>query len=183
MDQNENLVRQILIAIGEDPDREGLLDTPKRVVKAWKELYAGYKQNPAEILSTCFTDGTCDDMVLLKDITFNSTCEHHMEKIIGVAHVAYIPNGKVVGLSKLARLVDCYASRLQIQEKFTTQIADSIQEHLAPKGVAVVIEASHQCMSCRGIKKTGATMVTSAMHGVFRSNPVARHELLTLIAK
>lgn len=178
---NEQLVRGILIAIGEDPDREGLKDTPRRVVKAWKELYAGYAQDPAEILSTCFEDGTCDDMVLLKDIQFNSTCEHHMEKIMGVAHVAYIPNGKVVGLSKLARLVDCFALRLQIQEKFTIQIANAIQEHLAPKGVAVVIEASHQCMSCRGIKKRGATMVTSAMHGVFRDNAIARQELLALI--
>lgn len=182
-DENLRLgaVIDILIAIGEDPEREGLKDTPKRVVKSWGELYAGYKQDPAEILSTVFEDGACDEMVILKGIEFSSMCEHHMLPFIGVAHVGYLPKGKVVGLSKLARLVDCFAKRLQIQEKMTQQIAKAIQTHLNPKGVGVVIEAHHQCMSCRGVKKQGTTMVTSAMLGKFRARSEVRAEFLSLI--
>ena len=178
---HKHLVRGILEAIGEDPNREGLLDTPKRVVKSWLEIFAGYKKDPSEILSTVFEDGACDEMVLLKNIEFSSMCEHHMLPFIGKAHVAYLPNGKVVGLSKLARLVDCFAKRLQIQEKMTIQIADSIVEHLKPKGVAVIIEAHHQCMSCRGVGKMNTTMVTSSMLGAFRDNPAARAEFLALV--
>lgn len=175
------LIKEVLIAIGEDPEREGLRDTPKRVVKSWAELYAGYTQKPAEILSTVFEDGACDEVVILKNIAFSSMCEHHMIPFIGVAHIAYLPAGKVVGLSKLARLTDCFARRLQIQEKMTAQIADAIQEHLKPKGIAVVIEAHHQCMSARGIKKQSTTMVTSAMRGVFRDDQAARTEVLALL--
>jgi GTP cyclohydrolase I len=181
MVNTHELIKGILTAIGEDPTREGLLDTPKRVVKSWKELYGGYSEDPAEILSTVFEDGTCEEMVLLKDIPFNSMCEHHMLPFLGLAHVAYIPNGKVVGLSKLARLVDCFARRLQIQEKMTKQIADAVQTHLKPRGVAVVIEAHHQCMSCRGIKKHGTTMVTSSMTGAFMDKPATRAEFMSLV--
>lgn len=183
MKRHQNIVRRFLKAIGEDPTREGLLDTPKRVVKSWKELYAGYKQDPKAILSTVFEDGSCDEMVILKDIEFSSTCEHHCLPFIGKAHVAYLPAGKVVGLSKLARLVDCYAKRLQIQEKLTSQIAHAIDEHLAPNGVAVIVEAHHQCMSCRGIGKKNTTMVTSSMLGQFREDPAVRAEFLSLVKR
>ena len=179
----ESLVRGILAYIGEDIAREGLAKTPHRVVKSWGEIYGGYRQDPAEILSTVFKDGSCDEMVILKDIEFSSTCEHHMLPFIGRAHVAYLPSGRVVGLSKLARLVDCFAKRLQIQEKFTKQIAGAIAKHLKPKGVAVVVEAHHQCMSCRGVGKRNTTMITSAMLGTFRRNGVARAEFLSLIRK
>lgn len=177
----KQIIREMLLAIGENPDREGLRDTPKRVVKSWGELFAGYTQNPDEILSTCFEDGACDELVLLKNIEFASMCEHHMLPFRGVAHVGYLPNGKVVGLSKLARLVDCFAKRLQIQEKLTTQISETIEKVLNPKGVGVIIEAHHQCMSCRGVGKQQATMVTSSMRGAFRDSPAARSELLSLV--
>ncbi len=180
-DDPQELIRHILRHIGEDPEREGLRDTPKRVVKSWLELYSGYKLSAADILSTVFEDGACDEMVILKDIPFSSTCEHHMLPFIGTAHVAYIPSGKVVGLSKLARLVECYAKRLQIQEKMTQQIGQAISKHLAPKGVAVVVEAHHQCMSCRGVRKIGTTMITSSMIGVFRDDQAARSEFLSFI--
>jgi GTP cyclohydrolase IA len=176
-----DLIREVLTAIGENPDREGLKETPKRVVKSWAELYAGYHQKPSEILSKVFEDGACDEVVLLKNIAFSSMCEHHMLPFIGNAHIAYLPAGKVVGLSKLARLTDCFSRRLQIQEKMTAQIADSIEEHLKPKGTAVIIEAHHQCMSCRGVGKQNTVMVTSAMRGVFRENISARNEVLALI--
>src|ERR1041385_4879627 len=176
-----SIVRRMLQEIGEDPKREGLKDTPKRVVKSWSELFAGYKQDPEQILSTVFEDGACDEMVILKDIEFSSMCEHHMLPFRGKAHVAYVPDRKVVGLSKLARLVDCFARRLQIQENMTTEIAGQIAHHLAPKGVAVIIEAHHQCMSCRGVNKQGTTMITSEMLGVFREDHKARSEFLTLI--
>jgi GTP cyclohydrolase I len=181
MMDGERLVREMLYEIGEDPTREGLLETPKRVVKSWRELYAGYQLNPAQILSTVFEDGACDEVVILKGIPFSSMCEHHMLPFIGTAHVGYLPAGKVVGLSKLARLTDCFSQRLQIQEKMTAQIADAIEEHLKPRGTAVVIEAHHQCMSCRGIKKLGTVMVTSAMRGVFREDAAARAEVLSLM--
>jgi len=176
-----DLVRGILIAIGEDPTREGLLDTPKRVSKSWKEIFSGYKLDPVKILATAFKDGSCDEMVILRDIEFSSTCEHHMLPFRGKAHVGYLPNGSVVGLSKLARVVDCFAKRLQIQEKMTTQIAEAINAALKPKGVAVVIEAHHQCMSCRGVNKQGTTMVTSSMSGRFRESAEARGEFLILM--
>lgn len=179
--RQQSIVRSFLLAIGENPDREGLKDTPKRVVKSWKELYGGYKKRPGEILSTVFEDGSCDEMVILKDIEFTSTCEHHTLPFIGKAHVAYLPAGKVVGLSKLARLVDCFAKRLQIQEKLTQQIAHAIQKHLEPRGVAVVIAAHHQCMSCRGVGKKNTTMVTSSMLGAFRDDPAVRAEFLSLV--
>lgn len=175
------IVKMMLLAIGEDPNREGLRDTPKRVVKSWGELFAGYTQDPEGILSTCFEDGACDELVILRGIEFASMCEHHMLPFRGVAHVGYLPAGKVVGLSKLARLVDCFARRLQIQEKLTAQVADTIDKVLSPKGVAVVMEAHHQCMSCRGVGKQNATMVTSAVRGVLRDNPTARAEFLTLV--
>lgn len=180
MDEHK-IIRQFLIAIGENPDREGLLDTPKRVVKSWIDLYKGYKQDPKEILSTVFKDGSCDEMVILKDIEFSSMCEHHVLPFRGKAHIAYLPKGKVVGLSKLARLVDCFAKRLQIQEKMTQQISKSIEKYLIPNGVAVIIEAHHQCMSCRGVGKQNSTMITSSMLGKFRNNSIVRQEFLSLI--
>lgn len=176
-------LRKFLSYIGDSSEREGLLDTPKRVVKSWKELYVGYAQDPKEILSTVFKDGTCDEMVILKDIEFTSMCEHHVLPFIGKAHVAYLPKGKVVGLSKLARLVDCFGKRLQIQEKMTQQIANAIDKYLKPRGVAVVIEAHHQCMSCRGVGKKNTTMITSSMLGAFRKDHSARSEFLNLIRK
>lgn len=175
------IVKAFLEAIGENPNREGLLDTPKRVVKSWAELYKGYKLDPKEILSTVFEDGSCDEMVILKNIEFQSMCEHHVLPFKGKAHIAYLPKGKVVGLSKLARLVDCFAKRLQIQEKMTQQISGAISEHLQPNGVAVVIEAHHQCMSCRGVGKQNSTMITSSMLGIFKENHMARGEFLALI--
>jgi GTP cyclohydrolase I len=175
-----NHIRDFLIYIGENPDREGLIDTPKRVVKSWAELYSGYDQDPAKILSTCFVDGACDEIVILKNIEFSSMCEHHVLPFVGSVDVAYIPNGKVVGLSKIARLVECFAKRLQIQEKMTSQISDAINTNLKPKGVAVVIRAHHQCMSCRGVKKHQTTMITSSMVGVFRDDLNARQEFLRL---
>lgn len=180
MDEHQ-IVRSFLIAIGEDPNREGLLDTPKRVSKSWKELYKGYSQSPEEILSTVFKDGSCDEMVILKDIEFTSMCEHHVLPFRGKAHIAYLPNGNVVGLSKLARLVDCFAKRLQIQEKMTQQISNAIDQVLKPKGVAVIIEAHHQCMSCRGVGKQNSIMITSSMLGFFRSEAQVRNEFLSLI--
>ena len=177
----EDLIRQMLAFIGDDPTREGLIDTPKRVVKAWAEHYSGYKEDPEKILNCTFKEGSCDEMVIVKNIEFISHCEHHLELILGHAHVGYIPDGKVVGLSKVARLVDCFAKRLQIQEKFTEQIATAIQAHLKPKGVGVVIEAKHQCMSCRGVKKQQSTMITSSLLGVLRTDQSARAEFLGFI--
>lgn len=176
-------VRQILKDIGENPNRPGLLDTPKRVVKSWKETFAGYGQNPTDILGRTFApEGyKYNEMVLLKGIELYSTCEHHMLPFYGRAHVAYIPTDRVVGLSKLARLVDCFARRLQIQEKLTEQIAQAIQEVLQPKGVAVVIEAKHHCMCARGIGKQNSNMMTSALRGAFLSNPETRAEFFNLV--
>lgn len=179
-EDKEKLVRSMLAALGEDIEREGLVETPKRVVKSWDELYGGYELSPEDILKKDFTDGACDQMIVLRDIEFNSTCEHHIIPIIGKAHVAYIPNGKVVGISKLARVVDAYARRLQIQEKMTEQIAGVIMEVLQPKGVGVLIEAKHMCMTSRGIKKPNVSMVTSALRGVFERDEV-RQEFLKFI--
>jgi GTP cyclohydrolase I len=174
-------IRQMLLAMGEDPDREGLRDTPDRVIRSWSEIFAGYMQDPATILATTFEDVKgYDEMILLRDIPFHSNCEHHMLPFEGKAHVAYLPKDRVVGLSKLARLVDCFARRLQIQERMTREIAHAMMEHLQPLGCGVVIEASHGCMVCRGVKKEGATMVTSTLEGDFRT-PATRAEFMSLI--
>ena len=181
-EEAEAAVRLLLRYAGDDPNREGLLGTPARVVRAYDEYFAGYGEDPVELLARTFeeTDGY-DEMVVLKDIRFESHCEHHMAPIIGKAHVAYLPSTRVVGISKLARLVEVYAKRLQIQEKMTAQIANSLDEVLRPKGVAVVIEAAHQCMTTRGVHKPGVTMVTSRMLGHFRSDPTTRREFLSMI--
>ena len=178
----ELAVRTLIRWAGDDPDREGLIDTPDRVTRAYEEFFAGYHEDPVEILRRTFaeTDGY-DEMVLLRDIRLESHCEHHMVPIIGKAHIAYLPDRRVVGISKLARVVEIYARRLQIQEKLTAQVANTLQEVLQPRGVAVVIEASHQCMSTRGVHKSGVTMVTSRMLGAFRDNPATRRELLAMI--
>ena len=175
-------VRKLLLWAGDDPDREGLVGTPDRVARAYKEFFAGYEQDPEEILRTTFEEVEgYDEMVLVKDIGVESHCEHHMVPIIGRAHIAYIPNNRVVGISKLARVVDIYAKRLQIQEKMTAQIANAIENVLQPKGIAVVIDASHQCMTTRGVNKPESSTVTSSMRGVFKDNPRTRNEFLNFI--
>lgn len=175
-------VRALLAYIGEDPNREGLLDTPKRVVKAMGEHFAGYERDPAKYLSTTFEEVEgYDELVLVSDIELHSHCEHHMVPFVGKAHVAYIPNGRVVGLSKVARLVDVYAKRLQVQEKLTAQIAGALNEHLAPHGAAVIVQCQHFCMCYRGVRKPGSWTTTSKLYGEFLQNPAARMELLTLI--
>ncbi|MDA8248334.1 MAG: GTP cyclohydrolase I FolE [Rhodospirillales bacterium] len=178
----EAAVRTLLRWAGDDPAREGLRDTPARVARAYEELFAGYTVDPVALLARTFaeTDGY-DEIVLLRDIRLESYCEHHMVPIIGRAHVGYLPHRRVVGISKLARLVEAYARRLQIQEKLTAQIANTIQDVLQPRGVAVVIEATHQCMTTRGVHKPGATMVTSRMLGAFRDDPTTRREFLAMI--
>src|SRR5882672_3119779 len=176
----ERAVREILISIGEDPDREGLIRTPNRVARAYAELLAGMKEDPRIHLQTVFNE-RYDEVVLLRDIQFHSLCEHHLLPFMGKAHVAYLPDGKVVGLSKLARLVEGFARRPQVQERLTTQIADAIMEELNPIGAACVIEATHTCMTIRGAKKHGSTMVTSALRGIFKENHSSRAELLALI--
>lgn len=178
----EDAVRVLLRWAGDDPSREGLIDTPARVVRSYEEFFAGYGVDPREILSRTFSevDGY-DEMIVLKDIRFESYCEHHMVPIIGRAHVAYLPEHRVVGISKLARLVDAFAKRLQIQEKMTAQIADTLNEVLQPKGVGVILEASHQCMSTRGVHKAGVEMVTSRMLGTFRTDPSTRREFLAIV--
>ena len=178
----EAAVRTLIQWAGDDPDREGLVGTPDRVVRSYEEFYAGYDQDPVELLHRTFeeTDGY-DEIVLLRDIRLESHCEHHMVPIIGKVHVAYLPNKRVVGISKLARLVEVYSHRLQIQEKLTAQIANTINAVLQPKGVAVVIEAAHQCMTTRGVHKPGVTMVTSRMLGAFRDSPTTRREFFGLI--
>jgi len=180
----EAAVRTLLQWAGDDPSREGLQDTPSRVVRAYEEWFGGYDTDPYEMLKRTFeeTEGY-DEIVLLRDIQFESYCEHHVAPIIGKAHVAYLPRNRVVGISKLARVVEAYAKRLQIQEKMTAQIANVIQEVLNPLGVAVIIEAQHQCMTTRGIHKSGVAMVTSRMLGAFRDDANTRRELLALIGK
>ncbi|WP_153101850.1 GTP cyclohydrolase I FolE [Paraburkholderia hayleyella] len=181
-EEAEDAVRVLLRWAGDDPQREGLLDTPARVVRSYEEFFSGYSVNPHEILSRTFSevDGY-DEMIVLKDIRFESYCEHHMVPIIGRAHIAYLPERRVVGISKLARLVDAFAKRLQIQEKMTVQIADALNDILQPKGVGVMLEASHQCMSTRGVHKTGVAMVTSRMLGAFRTDASTRREFLAII--
>lgn len=181
MFKNEKMIEDYINAIGDNPQREGLVDTPNRVVKSWDELYCGYKQDPESILSTTFTDGICDEMVVLRDIDFYSQCEHHILPFVGRAHIGYIPNKKIVGVSKLARLVDAYARRLQIQERLTTQIADTIDNVLMPHGVMVVIEGKHMCMTMRGVKKENAKMITSAVRGIFKDSAITRSEFMNFI--
>jgi GTP cyclohydrolase IA len=181
-EEAEAAIRTLLRWAGDDPNREGLIDTPARVARAYEEFFEGYGVDPVALLERTFeeTDGY-DEIVLLRDIRLESHCEHHMVPIIGRAHVAYLPHRRVVGISKLARVVDAYARRLQIQEKLTAQIANTIQQVLEPRGVAVVIEAAHQCMTTRGVHKPGVTMVTSRMLGAFRDDPTTRREVLAMI--
>lgn len=180
--QAEEAVRTLLLWAGEDTRREGLLDTPKRVAAAYEDWFSGYKMNPIEFMKRTFEEVEgYDEMIVLRDIEFESHCEHHMAPIIGRAHIGYMPTNKVVGISKLARVVEAFARRFQVQEKMTAQIANCINDVLVPKGVAVVIEASHQCMTTRGIHKTGVSMVTSQMLGAFRKNAKTRAEFLRMI--
>jgi GTP cyclohydrolase I len=181
-EQAEEAVRVLLRWAGDDPDREGLRDTPARVTRAYEEFFAGYSVDPREILARTFSevDGY-DEMVVLKDIRFESYCEHHMVPIVGRAHIAYLPKHRVVGISKLARLVDAFAKRLQIQEKMTVQIADTLSEVLQPRGVGVILEAAHQCITTRGVHKPGVAMVTSRMVGSFRTDPSTRREFLAIV--
>ena len=180
--ETEDAVRTLIRWIGDDPAREGLAGTPDRVARAYEELFSGYESDPRDILTRTFeeVDGY-DEIVVLRGIRFESHCEHHMLPIIGVAHVAYLPDKRVVGISKLARVVEVYARRLQIQEKMTVQIADAIDQVLKPKGVAVVIEAEHQCMTTRGVHTPGVVMVTSRMQGDFRGDPSTRREFFNMI--
>lgn len=178
----EKAVLMILEAIGEDPEREGLVDTPRRVAKMYKEIFSGLSQDPREPLRTCFVADEHNEMVIVKDISLYSMCEHHLLPFYGKAHIVYIPNeGKIVGLSKLVRVVERIASRPQLQERLTSTIADIIMEALIPKGVVVVVEAEHLCMSIRGVKKPGATTITSAVRGIFHKNQVSRAEAFSLI--
>ena len=178
----EKAVKEILLAVGEDINREGLKKTPERVGKMYTELLAGMREDPKVHLRSVFTENY-DEIVLLRDIPFYSICEHHLMPFIGSAHVAYLPTGMVLGVSKLARIVDCFARRLQTQERLTYQIADFIMNSLKPMGVTVVLEASHSCMTIRGIKKPGSTMVTSALRGIFKKDPRSRNEVLSLMHK
>ena len=173
-------VREILLAVGEDPDREGLLETPDRVARMYAEVFAGLQTDPAVYLQKTFTQKH-DEMVLVKDIEFSSCCEHHLLPFFGKAHIAYLPNGQIVGLSKLARVVDAVARRPQVQERMTENIADLIMTHLKARGVGVVIEASHSCMTIRGVRKPGAMTITSSMRGGFLDNPATRAEMMALV--
>ncbi|WP_445177159.1 GTP cyclohydrolase I FolE [Rhizorhapis sp. SPR117] len=178
----QDAIRTLIRWTGDDPSREGLLDTPKRVARAWKEYCRGYGEDPAHHLSRVFEEvGGYDEIVLLKDIPFQSHCEHHMAPIIGVAHIAYLPRDHVVGISKLARVLNAYARRLQVQERLTAEVADCIWTHLNPHGVAVVIEATHACMTARGVRTPGVTMKTSRMMGTFREDEKSREEVLALM--
>lgn len=176
----ENIVRSLLVAIGEDPAREGLAETPARVVRSWDELFSGYKIDPASLIKTFAETADYDQIILLRNIEFFSFCEHHMLPFTGLGHIAYLPNGKVIGISKLARLLDCYSRRLQIQERICQEVTQALMKHLEPRGAACILVATHQCMSCRGVRKQESEMVTSSLTGVFRE-PQAHHELLALI--
>jgi GTP cyclohydrolase I len=176
----EKAVREILSAVGEDLNREGLKDTPARVARMYGELLAGMRDDPNIHISRVFNENY-DEIVLLRDIPFYSMCEHHLMPFIGSAHVAYLPSGKIIGVSKLARIVDCFARRLQTQERLTSQIADCLMTNLKPQGVAIVLEAAHSCMTIRGIRKPGSVMVTSAVRGLFRKDPRSRNEIMSLI--
>lgn len=178
----EKAVREILLAVGEDVEREGLKKTPERVARMYAELLAGMQKDPEKHLRSVFTE-TYEEIVLLRQIPFYSICEHHLMPFIGQANVAYLPSGTILGISKLARIVDCFARRLQAQERLTYQIADFIMNNLKPQGVAVVLEASHSCMTIRGIKKPGSVMVTSALRGIFKRDPKSRSEIMSLMHK
>ena len=173
-------VREILLAVGEDPDREGLLETPDRVARMYAEIFSGLHTDPAIHLKKLFTQ-KCDEMVIVKDIEFASCCEHHLLPFTGKAHIGYLPDGKVVGLSKLARVVDVIAKRPQVQERMTEAIADLIMEEVQPRGVGVILEASHSCMTIRGVRKPGAMTLTSAVRGLVKTNPMTRNELMSLV--
>lgn len=177
--QVESAIETLLRFIGDDPTREGLKETPLRVMKSYQELFSGYAQDPAAVLKV-FEDGACDEMVVLRNMEFFSTCEHHMLPFFGKAHVAYIPNGRVIGISKLARILEIYSRRLQVQERLTEQITKALDEHLKPKGSACVLEARHFCMICRGVQKQNSEMVTSSLTGVFRK-PEVRAEFFHLV--
>ena len=178
----EKAVKEILLAVGEDVGRDGLKGTPERVARMYSELLAGMYEDPKKHLRSVFVE-KYDEVVLLRDIPFYSICEHHLMPFIGSAHVAYLPSGMVLGVSKLARIVDCFARRLQVQERLTNQIADFIMNGLKPRGVAVVLEASHSCMTIRGIKKPGSVMVTSSLRGIFKKDPKSRSEVMSLMHK
>ena len=180
----ERAVRTLLRWAGDDPDREGLLGTPDRVLRAYGEFFAGYREDPVKVLERTFEEtADYDEMIVVRDIRLESHCEHHMVPIIGKAHVGYLPAGRVIGISKLARVVDIFAKRLQIQEKLTAEVADTIDRVLQPRGVAVVMEATHMCMAMRGIHKTASSTVTSRMLGGFRTDPTTRREFLTMIGR
>ncbi len=179
----ESAVQKIIVAVGEDPNRDGLQKTPERVARMYAELFAGYRTDPVAVINNAIFDVKYDEMVLVRDIEFYSLCEHHMLPFIGRVHVAYIPDGKVLGLSKIPRIVEMYARRLQVQERMTRQIADFLRDLLHPQGVAVVIEAMHLCSMMRGVKKHNARMTTSAMHGAFRANLATRQEFLDNISR
>jgi GTP cyclohydrolase IA len=178
----EELIRDLLKSIDPNPGREGLVDTPRRVDKAFDHMFGGYGKNPADVMTTFENEGY-NDMILTKDIEFYSTCEHHMLPFFGRAHIAYIPGDKIVGLSKMPRLVDIFSRRLQNQERITTQIAQAMMDHLSPKGVAVVLEAQHLCMMSRGVEKQNSTVTTSSLHGLFKKRPETRAEFLRLLDK
>jgi GTP cyclohydrolase I len=182
--EDRDIITHLLTAVGEDPTREGLLETPDRVMKAWKHWCQGYHQDPASVLKT-FTDGAegADEMVLVSNIPVYSKCEHHLADIFGLAHVAYIPDGTIVGLSKLARVVEVFARRLQGQERLTTQIAAALQTGLEPRGVGVVLQCRHMCMESRGIQSRGTVTTTSSLHGVFKTDPMARAEFMRLVSE
>ena len=177
----ESAVKTMMKSVGENPEREGLLKTPERVFKAYEFMFGGYKQDPTEILQSAIFTSSNDEMVLIKDIELYSTCEHHLLPIIGRAHVAYIPNGKVVGLSKIPRVVDIFSRRMQIQEQLTEQIAEAIMDALDPKGVAVVIQARHMCMEMRGVEKINSTTTSSALRGLFKKDEKTRSEFFSLV--
>lgn len=181
IDKIENLVNQILVEIGEDPNREGLIKTPKRVAEAYEFLCSGYSKNIDEVLNNAIFTEKYDEMVLVKNIDFYSLCEHHLLPFYGKVHVAYIPNGKIVGLSKIPRIVEVFARRLQVQERMTQQIADTLDKYLEPRGVGVVSEAYHMCMMMRGVEKQNSSATTSAMHGIFKEDEKTRNEFLNLI--
>lgn len=182
MKQIERHAKKILEYIGEDPTREGLLETPSRMRRAWDEIFSGYKTNPKDLVK-CFTKGTCEEMVILKNAEFYSTCEHHFFPFFGHCSIGYIPNGKVIGVSKLARILDCFSKRMQIQERMTSQIADFLVDELQPKGVFVLCEGVHFCMTSRGVRKQDASMITSAIRGVFKDDAQTRNEFLHLIGR
>lgn len=176
----ELAIRNILVCIGEDATREGLIDTPSRVAKSYKELFSGYHQDPS-LLMKVFDDGACDEMVVVRDLEFWSFCEHHMLPFFGKAHIGYLPNGRIIGVSKLGRLLDVFSKRLQVQERLTTDITSSLDMHLKPRGSACVVEAKHLCMVCRGVRKQSATMITSSLTGAFKSDQATRSEFFNLI--